>query len=175
MASSRTALFENSWRWSRRRSGLKLWIHLQSMRKPRTNLLLLSRRLRSACLTLWPLPKKKMIRNGKRKRKGRQLIRGNKAVCFRARACKRLPGRCDGSQFCSIQGTMNVMYCRYFSEDRRRSGQNGTRPFGLLSQMAPCCVARRSFGITKLLSSRLAWGHLGRQRSDLASVCRPCL
>ena len=65
------------------------------------------------------------------------------------------------------------MYYMYFSEERRRSGQNGTRPFGLLSQMAPCCVARHSFGFTKLRSSRLAWSHLGRQRSDLASVNRP--
>ena len=65
------------------------------------------------------------------------------------------------------------MYLMYLSEERRSSGQNGTRPFGLLSQMAPCCVARHSFGFTKLHSSRLAWGHLGRQRSDLASVNRP--
>ena len=65
------------------------------------------------------------------------------------------------------------MYYMYFNEERRRSEQNGTRPFGLSSQMAPCCVARRSFGFTKLHFSRLAWGHLGRQRSDLVSVNRP--
>jgi hypothetical protein len=67
------------------------------------------------------------------------------------------------------------MYYWYFNEERRRSGQNGTRPFGLSSQMAPCCVARHSFGLTKLHSSRLAWDHLGRQRSDLVSVNRPQL
>ena len=62
------------------------------------------------------------------------------------------------------------MYLIYFSEERRRSGQNGTRPFGLTSQMAPDCVARRSFGFAKSHFSRLAWHHLGRQRSDLASA-----
>jgi len=65
------------------------------------------------------------------------------------------------------------MYFKYFSEERRRSGQNGTRPFGLLSQMTPHCVARHSFGFTKLRSSRLAWNHLGQQRSDLLGVSRP--
>ena len=65
------------------------------------------------------------------------------------------------------------MYFRYFSEERRRSGQNGTRPFGLSSQMPPGYVARHLFGFTKQHSSRLAWQHLGRQRSDLASVIRP--
>ncbi len=65
------------------------------------------------------------------------------------------------------------MYSIYFSEERRRSGQEGTRPFGLSSQMVPCGVARHSFGMTKPRSSRLAWGHLGRQRSDLSSVNRP--
>ena len=65
------------------------------------------------------------------------------------------------------------MYCIYFSEERRRSGQNGTRPFGLSSQMATYGVARHSFGFTKLHSSRLACGHLGRQRSELARVNRP--
>jgi hypothetical protein len=54
---------------------------------------------------------------------------------------------------------MNVMYLIYFSEERRRSGQNGTRPFGLLSQKAPSSVARYSFGFTKLRSSRRAWYH----------------
>ena len=62
------------------------------------------------------------------------------------------------------------MYLIYFSEERRRSGQNGARPFGLTSQIAPDCVARRSFGFTKLHFSRLAWHHLGRQRSDLTGV-----
>jgi len=38
------------------------------------------------------------------------------------------------------------------------------RPAGLLSEMRPCGVARRSFGFTKLLSSRLAWPHFGQQR-----------
>ncbi len=172
-----------------------------------------------------------------------------------------MPDRCDGSPFCSIQGTTSAMYSMYFSEERHRSGQNGTRPSGLSSQMAPCCVARLSFGLvlrqadidgfratqmiqdkaqfagngmsfsrtatpywsiwvapfgravkrsfallhlwvrtchyrrgapssqplhdslnpsisacrstTKPHSSRLAWYHLGRQRSDLASVNRP--
>ena len=65
------------------------------------------------------------------------------------------------------------MYFMYFREERRSSGQNGTRPFGLSSQMAPDYVARHSFGFTKLRSSRLAWHHLGRQRSDLISVNRP--
>ena len=65
------------------------------------------------------------------------------------------------------------MYFRYLSEERRHSGQNGTRPFGLPAQMAPRRVARNSFGTIKLHSSRLAWHHLGQQRSDLASVGRP--
>ena len=65
------------------------------------------------------------------------------------------------------------MYYMYFSEEGRRSGQNGTRPFGLSSQMPPDCVARHSFGLTKLHFSRLAWHHLGRQRSALVSVGRP--
>jgi hypothetical protein len=65
------------------------------------------------------------------------------------------------------------MYSIYFSEERRRSGQKGTRPSGLQSQIAPCCVARHSFGVIKLHSSRLAWHHLGLQRSDLTSVNRP--
>jgi len=65
------------------------------------------------------------------------------------------------------------MYSIYFSAERRRSEQNGLRPSGLSSQMAPCYVARHSFGVTKLLSSRLAWHHLGRQRSDLISVYKP--
>ena len=65
------------------------------------------------------------------------------------------------------------MYSIYFSEERRRSGQNGTRPSGLLSQMAPYCVARHSFEPAKPHSSRLAWNHLGLQRNDLASVKRP--
>jgi hypothetical protein len=65
------------------------------------------------------------------------------------------------------------MYLMYFSEERRRSGRNGTRPFGLLSQMAPCCVARHLFELAKSHSSRLAWNHLGLQRSDLASVYKP--
>ncbi len=68
---------------------------------------------------------------------------------------------------------MNVMYYMYLSEERRRNGHNKTRPSGLLSKMAPCCVARHSFGLTKRHSSRLAWGHLDRQRSDLTSVNRP--
>lgn len=65
------------------------------------------------------------------------------------------------------------MYLIYLSEERRRIGQNGTRPFGLSSQMVPCGVARYSFGMTKPRSSRLAWAHLGGQRSDLPSVNRP--
>jgi hypothetical protein len=65
------------------------------------------------------------------------------------------------------------MYFRYLSEERRHSGQNGTRPFGLPAQMAPCRVARHSFGTTKPHSSRLAWQDLGQQRSDLASAGRP--
>ena len=52
-------------------------------------------------------------------------------------------------------------------------GKMGPRPSGLLSQMAPYCVARHSFGPAKPHSSRLALNHLGRQRSDLASVKRP--
>ena len=65
------------------------------------------------------------------------------------------------------------MYLKYFSEKRRSSVQNGTRPFGLLSQMPPRYVAHHSFGSTKLRSSRLAWNHLGLQRSDLLSASRP--
>jgi len=61
---------------------------------------------------------------------------------------------------------------RFPGKEGRRSGQNGSRPFGLLSQMAPCYVARHSFGLAKPHSSRLAWNHLGQQRSDLASVNR---
>jgi len=65
------------------------------------------------------------------------------------------------------------MYYTYFSEERRSSGQNGTRPFGLSSQMAPDYVARHSFEPAKLHSSCLACDHLGRQRSELISVSRP--
>ncbi|MFT5140008.1 MAG: hypothetical protein ACI9CB_001667 [Rhodothermales bacterium] len=61
------------------------------------------------------------------------------------------------------------MYKMYFSEERRHSGQIGTRPFGLLSQTSPGCVVRYSFGVTKSHSSRLAWCHLDRQRNDLVS------
>jgi phosphoglycerate kinase len=56
------------------------------------------------------------------------------------------------------------MYYTYLSEEGRRNGQNGTRPYGLLSQMAPCGVARHSFGFTKPHSSRLAWHHLAGKR-----------
>ena len=52
-------------------------------------------------------------------------------------------------------------------------GKMGSRPYGLPAQMAPYCVARHSFGLAKPHSSRLAWYHLGRQRSDLASASRP--
>ena len=65
------------------------------------------------------------------------------------------------------------MYFKYFSEERRSSGQNGTRPSGLQSQLAPCCVARHLFGFTKSRFPRLAWNHLGQQRSDLLGVSRP--
>ena len=70
---------------------------------------------------------------------------------------------------------MIAMYCMYIKEERRRSGQNGTRPYGLRSQMAPYRVARRSFGFTKLYSSRLVWSHLGQQRSDQTDISRPSL
>ena len=62
------------------------------------------------------------------------------------------------------------MYDMYFSEERRRSGQNGARPFGLRAQMTPCSVTRHSFGFTKRHSSCLAWRHLGRQRSGLTRL-----
>ncbi len=42
-----------------------------------------------------------------------------------------MPDRCDGSPFCSLQGTTSAMYSMYFSEERHRSGRNGTRPSGL--------------------------------------------
>jgi len=50
---------------------------------------------------------------------------------------------------------MNVMYYMYLSEERRSNGQNETRPSGLRPKMAPCRVARRSFGFTKPHSLRL--------------------
>jgi hypothetical protein len=76
-----------------------------------------------------------------------------------------------------ILGTTSVMYSIYFSEERCRSGQNGTSPCGLSTkcdgQLTLCCVARHSFGLAKPHSSRLAWNHLGKQGSELASVNRP--
>ncbi len=89
------------------------------------------------------------------------------------RARKGLPDRRAGNTFCPRQGTMNDWYYEYQSEERRSSGQNGTRPCGLRLQMAPCVVARRLFGTTKRHSGHLAWNHLGRQRGDLASLFWP--
>lgn len=41
------------------------------------------------------------------------------------------------------------------------------------AQMAPSCVPRRSFGFTKLLSSRLDWGHFSRNGVDPDIIDRP--
>jgi hypothetical protein len=43
----------------------------------------------------------------------------------------------------------------------------------VVPRIAPCRVTRRSFGVTKLLSSCLAWRDSGRQRGDQPSVNRP--
>jgi len=58
--------------------------------------------------------------------------------------------------------------------------RNATPPRGKMApslrvapQNGPCGVARRSFGTTKLLSSRLAWPVLERQRGSAISVNRP--
>jgi hypothetical protein len=56
---------------------------------------------------------------------------------------------------------------------RSQDPEIARRATRVASQMAPCRVARHSFGPAKPHSSRLAWYHLGRQRSDLASVNRP--
>jgi len=62
------------------------------------------------------------------------------------------------------------MYLMYLSEERHDSGQNVARPFRLRAQIIPHSAARPSFGLAKLQSSRLAWGDLGWQRSDLVSA-----
>jgi len=43
----------------------------------------------------------------------------------------------------------------------------------VVAKMAPSCVPRRSFGVTKLLSSRLDWGHFSPNGVDSDSADRP--
>jgi len=61
----------------------------------------------------------------------------------------------------------------YMNEEGRSQEQNWPRPLGLRPKVIPGLVARRSFGSTKLRFSRLAWGHLGRQREGVMDSHRP--
>jgi len=108
-------------------------------------------------------------------RKGRIPARRSRIM-----TCSEVPGACshykhtsDGGHFFAGQGAVSALYSLYMSEMQRRPAGKWPRPLGLLPQNGPCCVARRSFSVTKRLSSRLAWPVLGQQRLRVCSVNRP--
>ena len=59
------------------------------------------------------------------------------------------------------------MYYMYLSEEGHSSGQNAVCPLGLSAQMTSFAITRQLFEVSRVRPSCLAWGHLGRQVSDL--------
>jgi len=66
----------------------------------------------------------------------------------------------DVGHFFAGPGALSVVYHRYMSASATPSCGKMAPSRRVGSQIAPCSVAYRLFGVTKLHSTRLAWHHL---------------